>query len=63
VPTVADDYVHRVGRTGRANANGDALTLVSPQEQQDFARIERAIGLRVPRLQLDGFDYGANRAR
>jgi ATP-dependent RNA helicase RhlE len=59
VPAQAEDYVHRVGRTGRAQESGDALTLVSPQEHDDFARIERAIGLRVPRLRLDGFDYRA----
>jgi ATP-dependent RNA helicase RhlE len=51
--------VHRVGRTGRAQASGEALTLVSPQENGDFTRIERMLGLRVPRVQLDGFDYSA----
>jgi ATP-dependent RNA helicase RhlE len=59
VPHVAEDYVHRVGRTGRARANGDAVTLVSPEEQSEFARIERALGVRVPRVELDGFDYAA----
>jgi ATP-dependent RNA helicase RhlE len=59
VPHLAEDYVHRVGRTGRARANGDALTLVSPEEQSEFARIERALGLRVPRIELEGFDYAA----
>jgi ATP-dependent RNA helicase RhlE len=59
VPGLAEDYVHRVGRTGRAEAQGDAITLVSPQEQGDFARIERVIGVRVLRQRLDGFDYEA----
>jgi ATP-dependent RNA helicase RhlE len=59
VPALAEDYVHRVGRTGRAQLAGDALTLVSPQEGADFTRIERALGLRVPRIQLEGFDYTA----
>ena len=59
VPGLAEDYVHRVGRTGRAQATGEALTLVSPQENGDFTRIERMLGLRVPRLQLEGFDYSA----
>jgi ATP-dependent RNA helicase RhlE len=59
VPGLAEDYVHRVGRTGRAQATGDALTLVSPQENSDFTRIERMLGLRVPRVQLEGFDYSA----
>ncbi len=59
VPALAEDYVHRVGRTGRAQAEGDAITLVSPQEEGDFARIERVIRARVPRVRLDGFDYAA----
>jgi ATP-dependent RNA helicase RhlE len=59
VPGLAEDYVHRVGRTGRAQATGDAFTLVSPQENGDFTRIERMLGLRVPRVQLEGFDYSA----
>jgi ATP-dependent RNA helicase RhlE len=58
VPAVAEDYVHRVGRTGRAHAAGTALTFVSPPEAADFARIERAIGLRIPRSTLEGFDTG-----
>ena len=59
VPGLAEDYVHRVGRTGRAQATGEAITLVSPQEQGDFTRIERVLRLQVPRAQLEGFDYGA----
>jgi ATP-dependent RNA helicase RhlE len=58
VPSQAEDYVHRVGRTGRAEACGDAITLVSPPEEADFARIERALGLRVPRLELAGWGVG-----
>ncbi|MBI4886056.1 MAG: DEAD/DEAH box helicase, partial [Acidobacteria bacterium] len=46
VPAVPDDYIHRVGRTARAEATGDAFTFVSPQEQGDLAQIERAIGKR-----------------
>ncbi len=49
VPLVPDDYIHRVGRTARAEATGDAFTFVSPQEQGDLAQIERAIGKRLPR--------------
>jgi ATP-dependent RNA helicase RhlE len=59
VPNLAEDYVHRVGRTGRAQATGEAITLVCPQEQGEFTRIERMLGLRVPRAQLEGFDYTA----
>ncbi len=57
VPNVADDYIHRVGRTARAGATGDALTFVSPQETKDLRSIERAVGKSLPRRQLDGFDY------
>ncbi len=59
VPKLAEDYVHRVGRTGRAKMTGCAFTLVSPQEQGDMTRIERALGVRVPHATLEGFDYGA----
>jgi ATP-dependent RNA helicase RhlE len=58
VPAVPDDYVHRVGRTARAEAIGDAFTFVSPQEAEDLDRIERAIGKRLPRVMLPDFDYG-----
>ena len=57
VPHVADDYIHRVGRTARAEMVGDALTLVSPEEERDFMQIERALGKRVPRHTLERFDY------
>jgi ATP-dependent RNA helicase RhlE len=57
VPASAEDYVHRVGRTARAQATGDALTLVSPEEEADVRDIERAIGRRLPRLTLPDFDY------
>jgi len=56
VPAVPEDYVHRVGRTGRAEATGDAFTFVSPQEEGDLRRIERAIGKRLPRVVVPGFD-------
>src|SRR6202011_3153240 len=57
VPNVPDDYIHRVGRTARAEALGDALTLVSPDEETDLRGIERAVGTRLPRTKLAGFDY------
>ena len=57
VPAVADDYIHRVGRTGRAEATGDALTFVSPDEEGTFRAIERAVGNRINRVTLSGFDY------
>ncbi|MGH9318090.1 MAG: DEAD/DEAH box helicase [Thermoanaerobaculia bacterium] len=57
VPHVPDDYIHRVGRTARAEMTGDAFTFVSPEEEADLAAIEKAIGKRLPRILLPGFDY------
>jgi ATP-dependent RNA helicase RhlE len=57
VPSVPDDYVHRIGRTGRAEAEGDAFVLVSPAEEKSLDRIERQIGQRLPRVTLPDFDY------
>jgi len=62
VPNVPDDYIHRVGRTARAGAAGDAFTLVSPQEQEELRAIERAVGERLPRRTLAGFGDDAPRA-
>jgi len=59
VPNVPDDYIHRVGRTARAGAVGDAFTFVSPQEQSELTAIERAVGKRLPQRTLAGFDYSA----
>lgn len=59
VPPVPEDYIHRVGRTARAEATGDAFTLVSPEEQPDLARIERTLGKKLPRMRLDDFAYDA----
>ncbi len=57
VPNVPDDYIHRVGRTARAETTGDAFTFVAPDEESDLSAIERAIGKRLPRVTLPGFDY------
>jgi len=57
VPAVAEDYIHRVGRTGRAQAVGDAITFLSPAEEDEFRAIERAVGARIRRVTLPGFDY------
>ena len=56
VPNVPEDYIHRVGRTARAEATGDAFTFVSPDEEGDLRAIERAIGKRLPRIVLPDFD-------
>ena len=57
VPDVPDDYVHRIGRTARAKAEGDAFILVSRAEEKSLAEIERHIGQRLPRVTLPDFDY------
>ena len=57
VPNVPEDYIHRVGRTARAEMTGDAFTLASPEEATELAAIERAIGKRLPRITVPGFDY------
>jgi ATP-dependent RNA helicase RhlE len=59
VPQVPQDYIHRVGRTGRAAATGDAFTFVSPDEEGDLRAIERAIAKRLPRVTVPDFDYTA----
>ena len=62
VPNVPEDYIHRVGRTARAEATGDAFTFVSPGEEGDLRAIERAVGKRLPRVTVPGFDYAAKPA-
>jgi ATP-dependent RNA helicase RhlE len=57
VPNVPDDYIHRVGRTARAEMTGDAFTFVAPEENGELRAIEHAIGKPLPRVTLPGFDY------
>ena len=57
VPEKTEDYVHRIGRTGRLYEVGDAYTLVSPDEERFVAAIERFIGRKIPRAQLPDFPY------
>ena len=59
VPMAADDYIHRVGRTARAEATGDAFTFVAPEEEGELRQIERAVGKRLPRVMLPDFNYSA----
>ena len=58
VPQQAEDYVHRIGRTGRAAAEGDAFTFMSPDEIAMVRSIERVIGQEIPRISVAGFDFG-----
>ena len=57
VPHTPEDYVHRIGRTGRVDATGDAFTLMSPEEHKDVTAIERFLGKTIPRVTLVDFDY------
>ena len=57
VPQHTEDYVHRIGRTGRAQAVGDAFTLMTAEEGPDVAAIERFIGQSIPRVKLENFKY------
>lgn len=57
VPQHTEDYVHRIGRTGRHFDVGDALTIMSPDEERYVAAIERFIGQTLPRVQLPDFPY------
>jgi ATP-dependent RNA helicase RhlE len=58
VPPSPEDYVHRIGRAGRPDAQGDAFTLMAPEEQRHLAGIERFVGRAVPRVLLPDFNYG-----
>jgi len=57
VPENPEDYLHRIGRTGRAQSVGDAFTLATPENASDVRAIERFIGMEIPRLKLEGFTY------
>ena len=59
VPLVPEDYIHRVGRTARAETTGSAFTLMAAEEEGSIRAIERAINSRLPRVTLPDFDYQA----
>jgi ATP-dependent RNA helicase RhlE len=59
LPHVAEDYVHRIGRTGRAGKSGDATSLVSPEEKPRLADIEKLIKFKIEQVTLPGFEPGA----
>ena len=56
LPNVAEDYVHRIGRTGRAGASGEAISLVCHDEYKQLIDIERFIKKLIPRVELDGYE-------
>ncbi len=58
-PMHSEDYVHRIGRTGRAHAVGDAISFVTPEDQGQLRSLERFIGRGIVRKKAEGFDYNA----
>ncbi|MDX1626080.1 MAG: DEAD/DEAH box helicase [Wenzhouxiangellaceae bacterium] len=62
IPNVAEDYVHRIGRTGRAGSDGQAISLVSATERSDFAGIRKLVGLDLPYETIDGYEPEENPA-
>ena len=58
-PMHSEDYVHRIGRTGRANAIGDAISFVTPEDQGELRSLERFIGRGIVRKRAEGFNYSA----
>ena len=59
MPATADDYIHRIGRTGRAERSGDAFTLVTADDKDVIRALEKIMGKPLPRQTLEGFDYDA----
>jgi len=57
VPQHPEDYIHRIGRTGRMEATGDAFTLMVAEDRRHVEAIERFISQKIPRIKLEGFDY------
>jgi len=58
MPHVAEDYVHRIGRTGRAGVEGEAVSLVSPEERPLMAAIEKLINRKIDQRVIEGFEPG-----
>jgi ATP-dependent RNA helicase RhlE len=56
LPNVAEDYVHRIGRTGRAGCDGHAVSLVAAEEHELLRAIERLVGEKLPRQEVPGFE-------
>src|SRR5436309_4261557 len=58
-PMHSEDYVHRIGRTGRAHAIGDAISFITPEDRGAMRALERFIGRGIVRKKAEGFDYNA----
>jgi len=57
VPQHPEDYIHRIGRTGRAEHSGDAFTIMTAEDSSHVFAIERFISQKIPRVKLENFDY------
>lgn len=60
LPNIPEDYVHRIGRTGRAGASGEAISLVSPDETTFLRDIEKLVGIKLPKENIKGFEPDPN---
>jgi len=60
LPNVPEDYVHRIGRTGRAGSEGEAVSLVSADEYKQLIAIEQVIGKKLQREEVEGFEPDHN---
>jgi ATP-dependent RNA helicase RhlE len=60
LPNIPEDYVHRIGRTGRAGASGEAISLFSPDETVFLRDIEKLVGLKLPKENISGFEPDPN---
>lgn len=58
LPYLAEDYVHRIGRTGRAGNKGQAISFVSREEERTLNNIERLIGYKIKRISMKGYEVG-----
>jgi len=59
LPYLAEDYVHRIGRAGRAGNKGQAISFVSREEERTLSNIERLIGERIKRIKMPGYAVGS----
>ena len=63
LPNIPEDYVHRIGRTGRAGASGEAISLFSPDETVFLRDIEKLVGLKLPKENIAGFEPDPNASK
>jgi ATP-dependent RNA helicase RhlE len=59
IPSTVEAYIHRIGRTGRAAKEGEAFTLITPDNMSEVRAIEKVLGRKIEQRQLENFDYTA----